>query len=356
MTIGNVYTLENLTNLLNFSEVGNWSLNSGILSSVGSNSILEVDYTTALEKFSYVIKTTSKDLVIRLNQINTNNIDTILSINGSGNLKIENTYFSTNEISLDTLIYNTNDSLIFTYTRDIDLYIFSVENETTSQIVSLTSTIPSTCIHKIQLYSANSIDVSSISYSSEATYNVDVLVVGDSITWGGHVTNVKTDRWVSLCGFEALSSPGDTSIQALELINEIVNVVNPKKVIYAMGTNDRNDLTTWYNNLINFKNQLNNYSIDVLGFTPYANNYVNMSTFQTEVKDIFTQYYEVFNATKDVNNDLISSYDNGDGIHLNDAGHLAVSQAVNNGTINNKETKNTSINIIKRISILKQII
>ena len=326
--IGTIYNKQNWQNLNDFDSVNSWYLSADKLTNAGGNGILQFKQKSALDKFLLKIRTNSANLKIRFAGLRSvNNINTILSLE-NGKAKFEFTYDGSVGVSSQIIAIESGDILEFEFIKDVWDASFTVRNITknTSSIVNVITNVTA---HHIQLYSLTECTILSIEKSSDIEFEPLNLVVGDSITYGSTASSSNL-RWTTLSGFTAEGSAGDTSAEALQLIDEIVNVIKPKRVIYAMGTNDTN-LSVWQNNLQNFKNKVNQKNIIFIPITPYANSNRDMTAFSDYVKANFQKYFDIFSATKSNSGTGIKSeYNAGDNVHYNNLGHATISDFVLN--------------------------
>ncbi len=326
MEIGTIYTQNNWQNLNDFTISNNWSLDSGKLKTTGSNGILQYKHASALEQFKWKIRTNSATLVIKLaGAKSANNINTIFSlVNGKAQFTL--TYDGTNSVSNNSIIIENGDILEYIIERNIGLATFTVKNITknTSTAVNVTTAF---VISYIQFYSNTACEIQLLEKSSMMQFSPMNLVVGDSITRGSDA-NPLTNRWVTKVGFLALSSPGDTSTEALLLLHEIFNIIKPKRIIFAFGTNDLN-IDLWKSNMQLFRSKISQKNIVFIPITPYANSTRDMTSYKNYVSTTFDKYFDVFSVTKvSLGPNMKSEYNSGDGVHYNNIGHAAIADHI----------------------------
>lgn len=339
MQIGIIYNKSNFINLSEFNIKDSWSVDATHLRTTGANGILQHHYASNLDIFERKITTDSKNVVIEFHGVRElNNQNQKFSINSENKLVSNQTYNNSFITGTESIIINNGDILEYSIKKTKTTLIFAVKNLTTNQVISLNLTGTFTYItnHYFRIYSNSIAKVFSISLTSDQEKNPDYLVVGDSIT---------ASRWADNCpGFSISGSPGDTSQEALYLLDEIILHIKPKTVVYAMGANDRGQINIWKTKLEDFKNQCLKNKINFIPITPYANNYVDMAQFKAHIVSNFTRYFDIFSATKKINtSEMKDEYNSGDGIHFNSAGLLAISNKINEGSEISNEIPNQNI-------------
>lgn len=325
-TIGTIYNKSNFTDLSDFDTKGNWELSAGKIISSGSNSILQYKRASALDEFQLKVRTTSKFLNIQTYGIKAeNNIRTTFSIE-NGHAKWEFAYDNTGGTSPAAIIIDNGDVLEFVLTKTQWTVNFQIKNITKNTACDVAVPVAITA-HKLRFFASAAVDIISIQKTSNQEFEPLNLLVGDSITYGSSATSPSL-RWGTIAGFQIEGSAGDTSVEALDLLYEITNIIKPKRVIYAMGTNDL-DIEAWKTNLQTFKNYVTQRNIVFIPITPYANSIRNMTAYQTYIAGNFTKYFDLFSVTKQSgNSNLKTEYNSGDNVHPNNAGHQAIGDYV----------------------------
>lgn len=259
--IGTILQRETFLDLSDFDIKGNWEVSAGTLLSPGSSSVLQYKYASALDEFQWKIRTDSPNLIVQLYGIRAvNNIRTAFSVS-NGRAAWSFAYNNTNGTSETSIVIDTSDVLEYIITKTQWTVSFEVKNITknTSSFVLIPATSTAITAHKVQFYSPTQARIHRLEKTSEQLFQPLNLLVGDSITYGSSAT-IPANRWGAIAGFQIEGSAGDTSVEALELLYEIINIIKPKRVIYAMGTNDLN-LNVWKDNLQLFKKKINQKSI-----------------------------------------------------------------------------------------------
>jgi len=324
--IGTIYNKSNFTDLSDFDTKGNWELSAGKIISSGGNSVLQDKRASALDEFQLKVRTTSKFLNIQTYGIKAeNNIRATFSIE-NGHAKWQFAYDNSSGTSSASIIIDNGDILEFVITKTQWTVNFQIKNITKNIACDVVATVAITA-HKLRFFASAAVDIISIEKTSNQEFEPLNLLVGDSISYGSSAS-IPANRWGSIAGFSVEGSAGDTSVEALELLYEVTNIIKPKRVIYAMGTNDL-DIEAWKTNLQEFKNYINQRNIVFIPITPYANSIRNMTAYQTYIAANFTKYFDLFSVTKQAgNSNLKTEYNSGDNVHPNNAGHQAIGEYV----------------------------
>lgn len=325
-TIGTIYNKNSFENLIDFDSKGNWEIVNGKLHTTGGNSILQLRRASALDSFVWKVRTDSPDLKIKFSGIR---VSTILSIQG-GKLRWDFTYNNTFGLSSGTLVIDPGDVLEYIFDAYKLSSVFTVNNITKGTSVSLNIGYALTITaHKLVLYSPTALNVISLFKSSVEEFQPLNLLVGDSIAQGA-AADIPAHRWGVIANFSILGSSGDTSLEALDLVWEIVNVIKPKRVIYAMGTNDL-DIEVWKSNLMEFKLKMDQYNLVFIPITPYANSLRDMSPYQAYIQANFNEYFDLYSLTKQSgSSNMKTEYNSGDHVHPNTLGHQDIANFVLN--------------------------
>lgn len=325
--IGEILKRTNFENLVDFDLKAGWDVVSGKIVCNGNNDILQYKYTSMLDKFTWKIKTNSSALNIQFFGIRSaNNIRTTLSLE-NGKAKWAFAYNSTTGISAQTIAIDQGDILEYVFTKDEWNYTFTVNNITKGTSSSVATSSITLTAHKLRLWSSSPLEITSLEKTSNQEFAPNNLLLGDSISYGSSATT-SANRWGQLAGFQIEGSTGDTSVEGLELLYEVTNIIKPKRVIYAFATNDLN-IEVWKTNLMDTKARLEQRNIVFIPITPYANSTRDLSAFQAFIQGNFTKYFDVFSITKQSGNtNMKTEYNSGDGIHPNNLGHHDISQYV----------------------------
>ncbi|MBD8081118.1 galactose-binding domain-containing protein [Chryseobacterium caseinilyticum] len=325
--IGEIYNKSNFTNLNDFDIVGNWFCENGVLKTSGGYSQLRFKQVSNLDRLEWKIRTNSPGLRLEFKGIGTlYNVTVILTIE-SGKLFWQFPTSNSSGYSSSTLTINNGDVLEYRVLKNQWTYIFFVKNINTNIEISVVLPVVFTT-HNLILSASGATQILSMTKSSTQLYEPDNLVVGDSITYGANA-DIVNNRWVGIAQYEVSGSHGDTSSNAIPLLDEIINVIQPKRVVYAMATNDT-DFDSWKINLQSFKNSLESANILFIPITPYANSNKNMQPYKDYIVANFQKYFDVFTATKASNSNAMNPAYVTDGVHPNTAGHIAIGNYIKN--------------------------
>lgn len=328
--IGTILQRSSFTDLSDFDVKGNWEVNSDALLTTGANSVLQYKYASALDQFQIKVKTDSPSLVMQMFGIKSaNNIRTAFSVS-NGRAKWDFAYNNTNGTSDTSIVIDNGDILEYIFTKTQWTVSFELKNisKNTSSFVLVPAASSSITAHKVRFYSASQAKILFFEKWSDQEFQPLNLLVGDSITYGSSAT-IPANRWGTKAGFQIEGSAGDTSSEGLELLHEITNIIRPKRVIYAFGTNDLN-IEDWKNNLMEFKAKIEQKNIVFIPIAPYANNNRSMQPYFDYINSNFNEYFDLFGVTKQAGNTNLKAEFNVDGTHFNNAGHQACADFVLN--------------------------
>lgn len=327
MEIGLILNYQGFTDLSKTDINTGWSVsNNKIVSPADVSKPLQFSYVSGLKKWKKTVVANKKTLKLYI--YNTaENFRAEFYINANNKLCGFFSFDNSTSISADSLIYNDGDLLEFSINKVNRESTFTVKNLNTNQIISLATNNVAYAIHKLRLLCAEVTEISSYVKESTVQFEPATVVIGDSITDGSAATS-DAGEWVNIAGFTAICGPGDRSNDALLLFNEILNVVKPKRVIYAMGTNDVT-IDNWKSALTQFEQKMNSNKITFIPVCPYANGIRSMQPYYDYIVSKYNIYFDFYTTTKQSNSTALKTeFNSGDNVHLNDAGHLAVGNYV----------------------------
>lgn len=179
------------------------------------------------------------------------------------------------------------------------------------------------------------VNVKSFKFTS-LSENIDVALVGDSITFGQSATSEEL-RWASLIDGNNIVSGGgaDVTTSVLNRIEEIIKM-KPRKAVLMIAGNDilfSETTAIWKENLRQIRAALHTEGIEVIhafptpraGATELINFLVTEPTFTNDIKiDTCTP---LMNGSAEV---LKSEYNSGDNLHPNTAGMAKIAETINN--------------------------
>jgi len=326
MEIGTILNYQEFTDLSGTDVNAGWSVNNNkLIGPADTTKYLQFNYVSGLWLWKKTIVSNKKTLKLFI--YNTaGNFTGDFYINSQNKLCSHFSYDNTTNTSSEVLTYNNGDILEFSLLKNGRLLTFSVKNLNTNQIVSLNASNVAISIHKLRLITSEVTEISSYKLESSQTTG-GTLVVGDSITQGSNATS-DNQSWVFIANWERDCGPGDKSPDALLLIPEILNIIKPIRVIYAMGTNDT-IIDNWKNAVVKFSKVMNANRITFIPVCPYANNVRSMQSYFDYITSNFKVYFDFYTVTKQSNStSLKPEYNSGDNVHLNNAGHAAVGNYV----------------------------
>jgi len=165
--------------------------------------------------------------------------------------------------------------------------------------------------------------------------NANFNVIGNSITRGLYSASYAA-RWGTtiFSGSSkinyAMGGPGDRTESILHRLPEI-KAFNAKNLILAYGGNDLEGgvaIATVQSNYRNIYNQLVKNGRTIYHCKPTPRDAYDFTTWNAWLDSNFTNVIDTWTPLKGVGTDLGATYDSGDGIHPNAAGHTAMSNAV----------------------------
>lgn len=167
--------------------------------------------------------------------------------------------------------------------------------------------------------------------------SIHALFIGDSITHGLYATDLST-RWATQVGngkygsFEISAGSGDVTQRVLD---KIVNVTRyyPRHVFLMIGGNDvlfGVAQATYEANYMSIRTQLKAAGVERIFHclaTPRDAN--DMTTLNTFISGFTADtVIDTFTPLKGAGTDLSATYDNGDGVHPNQAGHDLIASTI----------------------------
>lgn len=169
------------------------------------------------------------------------------------------------------------------------------------------------------------------SVSSDSEKYVDIVAIGDSNMYGlfcgATYSNRYIDQSITTKSYTVLAGIGDRTADILNRIDEIIALCKPSTIIYLnIGSNDvgsgvpQATYEAQYNSILS---ALSSYTV-VLG-TAIARSDVDLQTLNTFISGKSGSYsiIDLFTTTKSGAYQLNATYNAGDNIHLNLAGHNA---------------------------------
>lgn len=258
------------------------------------------------------------------------------------------------------LAFSVNDYVLIMTQRKADTVTVSVKNASTNSAWirtsyvykldgSVTAQVPNTGAFAIYSF-GGTFTIDSLAVNDNEINNADYALVGDSKTAGG-----KASEWANRWGdkFQALYPStinlGGNADRLIELLTRTSDVIarNPKTILMNMGSND-----------IRSSRDSVDYNADydtcVNRFTAAGIRVIHLLTFYETSQNNMPLVRHVRNTYAAV--DIIDTYSplqttsdvlDGDGIHLNDAGHDLVLQTIRQSGKANPYGSNL-VNVIRR--------
>lgn len=239
--------------------------------------------------------------------------------------------------SSNSLAFSVNDRIQLTLYKNINDLTLTARNLNTGLTNSVSFTVSSLLtIHSCGNFAiyghGGRQEIETFTVTSEAKINPKVCVIGDSIT-EGLVSTVITNRWVNKLFLESSS---DYTVTALggnrtQDINNSISEVRKINPIYYLinigGNNIRNSqsLATLIANYTLMINNLRPYCKKIIHCLAIPDDDYDFTLFNKWITLTFsnTDYVvDSFSQLKTPGSTTLNSLYNGDGTHLNDAGHL----------------------------------
>ena len=246
-------------------------------------------------------------------------------ISGTALAPVANTYYwldverVKNEVT--TTIYSDSSgsigSQLFTVTQSFSLASGFVQAHNTGQFA-------------IHHFGGTSTEVTHWEVSTKAKKNLDYLVIGDSNTYGLFAT-ANNLRWAELAmasknrSYNICAAISERTTEVLQRLNE-VKALKPINVLISLGRNDLASgtaLSTVTGNCNTIISTLEAAGITVKLGGVIASN-TNVSGLQTYYTSRSNQQVNFYTDSKSAGTSLKSSYNNGDGIHMNTTGNTGI--------------------------------
>lgn len=331
--VGNLYNQTTWNNFNDFTAQGNYTLvNGNIHVTALQADVLTTNYVTSLSNFtlSYTYKATnavSNAAGIRFG------IKTINIVSAAGfqfwfdesTRKINVFNVSTSITTTGTSIlpaYTPGDLLTISVTYTNPTEIFTLTNQTTGQSITMSAT---------SLISINRGNLAILPQTTSVAYDISNitlstgyktggnLFIGDSIDNGSLAT--PGNGYTFQLNGQIQAGNGDYTVGVIAGLSEIIKL-KPETAYIKIGTNDA-FLAIWQANIVSIVSTLENAGIRVVLISPPPRNTVDMTPYLTFLQAQYpTQTIDVFTPLKAVaGTGLNATYDSGDGIHPNQAGH-----------------------------------
>lgn len=163
--------------------------------------------------------------------------------------------------------------------------------------------------------------------------HVNDIMIGDSITHGHGATTLNT-RWAAQISddYTISAGNGDITQSALNKLQNLIDL-NPNRAFMMIGGNDvalAVSSGTYQANYTAIRNALVGHGIEVIHLLATPRTGVNMTTLNNWITSTFTsdQVIDTFTPLKDGGTGLNSTYDLGDGVHLNQTGNDLVATTI----------------------------
>lgn len=241
---------------------------------------------------------------------------------------------------------SVNDSLEYLITEQSGVVTIKFINFTTSSSITFTNTVdyifgsPNGVLHNtsvVTFYTGTSTYViDRIEYASNAPVNALFAGVGNSITNGSYAGSAAL-RYASLDGSVILAGPGDVTASVVARLIEIWKYVKPKNALIMIGGNDIGfgiSSGIWQPNLHTIYDTLTAHGINVIWLLATPRNAANMTTLNNYIIAQWPgKYIDTYTPLVGSGTSLNATYDAGDGVHPNQAGHALVFSTIVNSAL-----------------------
>lgn len=257
--------------------------------------------------------------------------------------------------SAGNLAFSVGDRIKLTMTQSFLQVTFTAENLTTPATKSVSYTFSQTntsdtsyTTAKPAFYSNGGIhDVEYLKYSTTEYKNAKLLCLGNSITMGYSATTQANSWYQQLVSgkprtYVNLSNPSSKTAEDLQLFNEL-SILNPEFVMLMIAGNDVSGgipQATYEANYNSIVSQLRSQGATIIHCYAPPRDATNMTTLNNFIATFSPSdlVIDTFTPLKGAGTDLAAAYDNGDGTHLNNAGHALIADTIEpempNGIIN----------------------
>lgn len=178
-----------------------------------------------------------------------------------------------------------------------------------------------------------SVTLLNVNFQDSTGYKLNVI--GNSLAHGVSATDINDSYARNLSDSSTVSAgPGDGTVDvvgsSLVIQGKIQNLIDYNSQYYglAIGGNDvagAVPTATWENNIKKTVYALLNQGYKVILISPPPRNDADLSVIGTFYTTFFPQYVKIddtYNSVLGTGTDIDITYDSGDGVHLNTAGHL----------------------------------
>lgn len=281
--------------------------------------------------------------------------DTAGWINISNNASSYGSDIRATNRSVQILNWSTGDTFAIKITRRYNILTAYLQNITTGQQISVISQTNfvdfSSSVVGVNGFDLNQVGkvrifftggdhnhIGHYRYAISDIYRPDFVFVGNSITTGADAENISnsfvyytmrgsSSTWIN-CG-----GPGETSLIALNRLDEVLNTIKPVNLIYNYGVNDANSavpLDSFGARVRRFIQPVTDSGVNVIimSLVPQSVSVVAYNdTLQQIAADFGLRFVEITSTLKDPSANTMRSiyFSFGDNIHPNNTGHYTIS-------------------------------
>lgn len=352
MLIGDIYNKSAWSNLADFLSSGSgFSVVSGkIQSAVNSGETNFLRFApTALDEmafqvsFKWLADAASGNICkIGMKSVNAASEETVLiSIVGTGankgKIKIDYTYPTpTTVFSSTALSPVVNDIITIGVAKTSQTWpahIFTVFASIGATVINMDIPGPWNGAYPSIYGTANTYEIQNVRFSSDMQKYPDYAAMGDSITYGSGA-DTHAERWIEIINAKSASAgPGDATADYIARVNDITNIIQPRKLFILGGTNDRAESVSDSVIVANLLSLIT--TIEFKGvckcvvLTPPPNSSRDMTPTRNAIVAAFpSKSIDIFTPLKATSGTGYNPAYDADGTHPNPAGHALIGSAV----------------------------
>ncbi|WP_166437263.1 SGNH/GDSL hydrolase family protein [Niastella caeni] len=240
---------------------------------------------------------------------------------------------------------SVDDSLTYVFYRNKDTTKFTVINHTSGQtgfattIRNFQASGETGGLHNTAYFSlvnsagtTNSVELCRIKYSSHALKQPIAALIGNSISSGSFATEINK-RFGDLCKFVICAGGGDISASGVLQTYALVRHLKPQYAFIMLGGNDLAysvPTATWQANLLLLHDSLIAHGSKIIWLLATPRTGLDITPVNDFIKATFPfTYIDTYTPLwSGTGTNLSGTYDSGDGVHPNEAGHAKIAEVI----------------------------
>lgn len=313
------------------------------------NFSIEATFKITVAGFGFGIGTRETNVIDTTNRSAVCQFAATGGTSGQGIIKFcnDNTTTFVNRALSTAITWAVGDTIKMTFSRAFNTYTVTVENVTTPQIQTTSYSITGATDPKVgnpgckfAIYAfGGTVRVTGLIISSTSYKNIRALFVGDSITHYRSASG-KTSRYAdkvfegSAYRWEVNAGGGDyTAIYTGQRVH--IDSYNADYVFMMLGGNDifyGIGASTYQANYTTIRNNIVAGGQTVVHLLATPRTGTDVTPLNTWIQATFSGdlIIDTYTPLKGAGTDLSATYDSGDGVHPNDAGHALVATTIRN--------------------------